>query len=417
MAIFGRTKLMGVAIKRFLVQLKRHHEPLYRELPEDFRDRYAPAQAKLFGGFKGDRTVLRQQVAEDLWFLVRRFAENGAVTARSSYKACRRILTEQCEVVEDRVTLKDKPGGNVMQNPSEPNATYDGHKGPGYQAQLSETCHEANDVQLITGVIVESAHCPDPAALVPMIEQLEGQDRKPELVYTDAGYGSDENVTRAAAYGVDLQSPVSGLAPANAEALTVDDFAVNETTEMVECCPNGCVPVVSTFDAEKGVTTTVMKGEDCARCEFRSQCPVKDVRGEFVLKHTPAQRRLAARRAEQSTEAFREHYAIRAGGESLNSQLKRKTGMGRLRVRGAPRVSLAVLLRCAGWNLLCALRALKKRGIRDFLGYFGRFYAWVRSRRLVADRFQRLARLENAPADILRGIVAAAGNLPCLTAA
>lgn len=40
-----------------------------------------------------------------------------------------------------------------------------------------------------------------------------------------------------------------------------------------------------------------------------------------------------------------------------------------------PAVSMAVLLCCAGWNLFRALKALKKRGIRDFTSYsdvFGR---------------------------------------------
>ena len=32
-------------------------------------------------------------------------------------------------------------------NPSDPDATYDGHKGNGYQVQLAETCGEDNDVQ------------------------------------------------------------------------------------------------------------------------------------------------------------------------------------------------------------------------------------------------------------------------------
>jgi len=307
MAMFGRTKLMAGAIKRFLVQLKRHHASWYMELPEEFRDRYAPAQAKLFGDFKGERTVLRQRVAEDLLFVVSRFAPNAAVTARTSYNAMARILSEQCDVVEERVTLKAKPGGNVMQNPSEPDATYDGHKGPGYQAQLAETCHEANDVQLITGVITEPAHCPDPA---------------------------------------------------NSEALTVDDFAVDETTETVECCPNGCVPVSSVHDAETGVTTTVMNGEDCVRCAFRSQCPVKEI-------------------------------------------------------RGAPRVSLAVLLRCAGWNFLCALRALKKREIGDFLASFGRSYAWLRLSRFTADRFRRFFRPEIATEGIWGRFVRVTGIFPC----
>ena len=377
MATFGRTKLMGVSIKRFLTQLKRHHRPLYDALPEALRSRYAPSQGKLFADFKGERRALRQRVAEDLLELVSRFAGEGAVTSRSSYKAMARILEEQCDVVEEKVQLKDKPGGDVMQNPSDPDAGYDGHKGPGHQVQLAETCSEDNDVQLLTGVIPEPAHRPDSEAVEPMLDQLESHERLPEVIYADTLYGSDDNVTAAAERGVDLQSPVSGAPKQDRDALTVDDFVIDEATETVERCPNGCEPVSSQHDADTGVTTTVMQPSDCHGCEFASQCPVNNVHGRFVLRHTAKQRRLAARRAEQATDAFRANYAVRGGGESVNSGLKRRLGMGRLRVRGSPRVRMAVLLRCAGWNLLRALSALKQRGIGDFVAMFARLWRAV----------------------------------------
>lgn len=377
MATFGRTRLMGVSIKRFLTQVKRHDRSLYDALPEDLRSRYAPSQGKLFADFKGERRALRQTVAEDLLALVSLFAEQEAVTSRSSYKAMKRILEEQCDVVEEHVELKDKPGGDVMQNPSDPDAGYDGHKGPGHQVQLAETCAEDNDVQLITGVIPEPADRPDHDALEPMLDQLESHDRQPEVIYADAHYGSDENVTLAAERGVDLQSPVSGTSKHDPDALTIDDFVIDEATETVEGCPNGCEPVTSQHDATTGVTTTVMRPSQCHGCEFASQCPVKNVHGRFVVRHTAKQRRLAARRAEQATDVFGENYAIRGGGESVNSGLKRKMGMGRLRVRGSPRVRMAVLLRCAGWNFLRALSALKKRGIGDFVAVFARFWRAV----------------------------------------
>jgi len=379
MATFGRTKLMGVAIKRFLTQLNRHERPLYDALPEALRSRYAPSQGKLFADFEGERRALRQTVAEDLLALVSRFAEQEAVTSRSSYKAMKRILEEQCDVVEEKVQVKDKTGGDVMQNPSDPDAGYDGHKGPGHQVQLAETCAEGNDVQLITGVIPEPADRPDSEAVEPMLDQLESHDRKPEVLYGDTLYGSDENVTLAAERGVDLQSPVSGTPKDDPDALTVDDFVIDEATETVERCPNGCEPVSSAHDADTGMTTTVMRSSDCHGCEFASQCPVRNVHGRFVLRHTAKQRRLAARRAEQATDAFRDNYAIRGGGESVNSGLKRKMGMGRLRVRGSPRVRMAVLLRSAGWNFQRALRALKKRGIGDFVAIFARFWRAVAS--------------------------------------
>jgi hypothetical protein len=253
-----------------------------------------------------------------------------------------------------------------MQNPSDPDATYDGHKGPGYQAQIAETCSQANQQQLITGVEVEPAHRGDQDALTPMLDQLDEYGRTPESLYADTHYGSDENVVAAERRGVDLQSPVGGSAPQNSDDLTVDDFVIDEQTETVERCPNGCRPESSRHDGPTGKTTTVMRSSDCESCSFRRQCPVDRSGRGYVLRHTPAQRRLAARRAEQKTEAFQVNYAIRAGGESVNSGLKRRTGMGRVRTRGRPRVRMAVMLRCAGWNVLRALTALKKRGIRDF---------------------------------------------------
>jgi len=385
MATFGRTRLMGVTVKRFLTQLKRHHAELYNEVPDELRSRYTPSQAKLFGDVNGGRQQLRQTVAEDLLFLVNRFAEAPAIANRPSYQAMVRVLHEQCDLSEDKtaVEIKAKTGGDVMQNPSDPDATYDGHKGPGYQAQIAETCSESNEQQLITAVDVEPAHCSDQDALEPMLDQLDAQGRTPESLHADAQYGSDANAVAAAERGVDLQSPAGGGSSANEGDLTLDDFVIDEQSETVTRCPNGCEPESSVHDAETGRTTTVMRSSDCAGCEFGSQCPVKKLGGRLVLRHTPAQRRLAARRAEQATDAFKENYAIRAGGESVNSGLKRKTGMGRVRTRGQPRVRMAVLFRCAGWNLFRALAALKKRGIRDFAAATGAFY------RIVVDSRRR----------------------------
>lgn len=400
MATFGRTKLMGVTIKRFLVQLKRHHPELYGALDMDLLARYAPSQAKLFGDFAGSRAALRQQVAEDLLMLVSRFADNERVAGRSSYQAMARVLAEQCEVVEETVEVKRKPGGEVMQNPSDPDATYDGHKGPGYQAQIAETCSAENEVQLITGVETEAAHASDQNACVPMIEQLEAHDRKPETLYADGQYGSDANVVEAAERGVDLQSPVAGAPRQNPDDLTLDDFVVDEETQAIECCPNGHEPVSSVHDADKGRTRTVMDPSHCSACPCREQCPVKQVRGEYVIEHTPAEHRLASRRAEQATEAFREHYAIRGGGESVNAGLKRKTGMGRLRVRGSPRVRMAVLLRCAGWNLFRALAALKRRGIGGAAAFFGAgalIQTLARRLKRRTEAFHRFAPQKTAP--------------------
>ena len=376
MATFGRTKLMGVTIKRFLKQLKRQDKDLFAQLKEDLRQRYAVSESKLFGDHQGTRQQMRQRVAEDLLTLVSTYSEHAGIPGWTTYKALKRVLEEQCDVEEEEVTLKKKTGGNVMQNPSDPDASYDGHKGSGYQAQISETCSEANEAQLITGVSVEPAHCPDQDALKPMLDQLDTNDRQPELLFADTLYGSDENVEAAAQQGIDLQSPVSGVTPGNAADLTIDDFVIDDDRHVIQRCPAGHEPLSSQYDSEQDQTVTEMAPCDCAGCDFFDQCPMKKVRERYIATHSPAQRRLAARRAEQSTTAFAENYSIRGGGESVNSALKRMTGMGRLRVQGRPHMELGVYLRCAGWNLSRAIAALKKPGLAGFSGIGGYWYAF-----------------------------------------
>lgn len=136
MASFGRTRLMGIPIKRFLTQVKRHHPEDYQVLPETLRQRYAASPAKLFapeGSSPEDRTRTRQQVAEQLYELIVLFAEHPGLKGRASYKAMVTVFEQQCELVESQVKVRAKTGGACMQNPSDPDATYDGHKGPGHK--------------------------------------------------------------------------------------------------------------------------------------------------------------------------------------------------------------------------------------------------------------------------------------------
>lgn len=49
MASFGRTRLMGVTIKRFLTQVIRHDRQAYDALPEALRQRYRPSVHQMFG--------------------------------------------------------------------------------------------------------------------------------------------------------------------------------------------------------------------------------------------------------------------------------------------------------------------------------------------------------------------------------
>jgi hypothetical protein len=373
MATFGRTKLMAVAVKRFLTQVKRHAPDDYAALPEDFRRRYEPSQAQLFSGAKDadSRQRSRQQAAEDLLWVIERFADRPGLAGRSTYKALVTIFHEQCEVVEGKVAVRKKTGGDVTQNPSDPDATYDGHKGPGYQVQIAETCSDANDVQLITGALPQTACEYDGDALVPVLEQLERSGLLPEEMMADTHYGSDENVQAAEGRGVELVAPVPGREPASkaADALSIDDFAIDERTGNVEACPAGHAPLSveqETVSHDDGTTTRMTRVEmpaaACAGCPFFEQCPVDRTRDDrYSASFTDKQQRTAARRREQETDVFQDRYAKRSGIESTNSGVKNRLGLGRLRVRGRGAVFRAVLLKLAGWNVLRAAASGKLR--------------------------------------------------------
>ena len=100
---------------------------------------------------------------------------------------------------------------------------------------------------------------------------------------------------------------------------------------------------------------------------------------KFEMSYTDKQRRLEERRREQQTEPFQKRYAKRSGMESTNSGLKRRLGLGELRVRGMKAVAHALYLRVAGWNVLQATRSAslmaKVRAILAQRGLLGRFFA------------------------------------------
>lgn len=361
MATFGRTRLMGVTVKRFLTQVKRHGGDIYESIPEELRIRYECSESRLFGDkSKGSKSLrlLRQQVAEDMYFLIERFADEDRFNNRSTFKDLCTVFEQQCEVTEDKVEINDKPGGNVLQNPSDPDATYDGHKGPGYQVQLSETCSEENEVQLVTSAIPQTACEQDTNAVEKVRDELRESGNLPEQMVADTLYGSDDNVQNALKDKMNLVSPVSGKALG---PVSVCDFEIDEETNTVKACPAGHKPLKSEYNPEKEVTRTVMSISVCSSCELRKECPVERVSSDCHFTYTVKQLRLEKRRRYEETDDFKEKYRIRAGIEATNSGIKQRTGMGRLRVRGRPSVFNAILLKIAGWNILQAARSEKSR--------------------------------------------------------
>ena len=380
MAKFGRIRLMATAVRRFVVQLRRHDEPGYGQIRESVRQRYEATSNAIFGWKKLDDdgvNELRQSVAEDLAYLVETFRHHNSPAVHAAYQKMAKVFEQQCEVVGERIALRKHPGGEIVCNPSDPDATLDGHKGSGYQVQLSETCAAANDVQLIVSAIPETANKTDSAALPVVVDDLKTNGFKPSELLADTAYGGDENHSRCLAEGIDLITPTPGKCPVNqvdSEHFTVADFKIEPGVKIgpwgreipdPKCvaCPAGLAPLRSDYDHGLEQIVVLQLAEVCNACPLQERCPVRDSWGSKIVTIPLKQIRLVNRRRRERTPEFQGKYRKRSGIESTNSLLKRVTGLGRLRVRGQRSVFMSIYLKVAGWNVLraAAVRSVVER--------------------------------------------------------
>ncbi len=355
MALFGRTRVMAAVVRRCLTQIKRHDAELFAAIPEDLTTRHE-AKNWEFGGGKEGR-ITREQVAEDMLWLIRRFGEVPQVSNRPSFKDLVRVFEEQCEVREEKVAIREHVAATAMQNPSDPDATRDGHKGAGYHVQVSETCAPENEVQLVVAAVPQTASENDQNAVSEVLDRLEENGYKPETVLADGGYGSDRNHQACEGRGVDLIAPVNN-GPRGNDRFGLEAFKLDAELR-ITLCPAGHAPVVASFDHKRGTGCASFEVAWCTTCEQRSKCPAYRHHQKFRVKYDSKDVRLAERRAYFQTPECRQEYTSRSGIEGTFSRAKAVTGLGHLRVRGKPAVFMAIYLKLAGLNILRALASSK----------------------------------------------------------
>lgn len=355
MAHLGRIRLFVRTIRKFLVNLKRHHADLYQALGED-AIRYEEKNDGRFAVKPSESSRKLQEVGDDCFLLVERFKDHDAVVAMATYQHLLRLFTEQCvlEKTDAATAVVIKPNKDVpsdsLQNPSDPDAGYCGHKGKGYQMQVMETYSpDKSQPNLITHVKVEAAHESDANALLPAIEDAAKRELAPEQLLADSAYGSDDNVEKTKELGVEVVSPTMGT---QSHAIGLAEFAFSDSDE-ITACPEGKKPLRTKTGKHGGKIVHFDKAA-CDKCPRQSDCPVKRDKRNSTISYDAKALRLARRRAKEKTEAFREVYRFRAGAEGTMSDLDRITGIKRLRVRGMPQVRLAAVLKATGLNILRA---------------------------------------------------------------
>ena len=356
----GRIGIFSESIHKFLVNLKRSNQDQLDTIDEKVVDRYLSKNGLgCFSRVKpSESRKTLTEVSKDLFDLVQQFKANQEVATMYSYKLLERVLKEHCNLTDDKdnpVELKKSKEivSDSLQNPSDPDATYSGHKGQGYQVQIMETfCDDEEKkeetLNLITHVEVEPAHNSDANALIPAIESTERQNLKPKELTADTLYGSDDNCERAKEHDVELIAPTMGSV--DKDKLSLADFQFSEKGEVV-ACPHGNA---SAKVKKRKRVSIGFASHDCRNCPELSRCPVKKGGKYYYLRFTDKEMRIAKRRIYEQTDKFKDRYRWRAGVEATMSEYDRRTGVKHLRVLGLKAVRFCATLKALGVNIFRA---------------------------------------------------------------
>lgn len=384
----GRIGIFSQTIHKFLINLKRHHRDMFDSIHKDLMERYiTPKALAAFSLVKpSESSKTLQVVSADLFDLIEQFKDQPNVCSMHSYKLMERVLKEQCNLQAAdtgcKLSVKEPKqiSSDSLQNPSDPDATYSGHKGQGYQVQIMETFSTVEDkgekeqtLNLITHVAVEKACEHDSHALMPAVEDTQGRGLSPKTVLADTLYGGDDNEQSAKDNQVELVAPTfkGGIST----GISLSDFTFDDNG-YVASCPAGHRPVKVRFKKKADRYNARFERKQCSGCPQVDSCPIHPGKKNYYLRYTAKDQRLAARRIFENSKEFIDIYRWRAGVEATMSQYDALTGVKNLRVRGFKAVRFCAIIKAAGLNLLraAAVRRARRRAQAEPKGSFLHFY-------------------------------------------
>jgi hypothetical protein len=276
-----------------------------------------------------------------------------------TYQVLERLFRENFLLVDEQVQVKpnEQIGAGCLQSLDDQEATFR-RKGSaeykGYAANLSQTCHPENKLQLITKVQVAPNNVEDANLLTQALPELKERTQL-ETLYADGGYGSPAADEQLMENKVELiQSGIRGRAPA-ADKLSLAQFSFTTTEKgkpITITCPNGQEVMV-----EPGRTIRYMARFDpriCETCPFglQNRCRAVPHKRDPAYKLSFTQQEVQwARRRRRSEAFYQTGKNPRAAIEAIMRAVKHPFPRGKLPVRGLFRVTCMVVSSAAMVNL------------------------------------------------------------------
>ena len=287
------------------------------------------------------------------------------------YKTVQRLFDDNYRMEADKAEPKDncEIGSGALQSLDDLEATYRHKAGEsycGYVANISESCDEESDVQLISKVQVAPNNIEDAALLAEALPDLM-EHTELNTLYTDGGYGSEEVDRLMNEHQVEqIQSGIRGRAPDPAK-LTLADFEIEQDADgrpTYLTCPQG-----QRIEVESARTTGFVARFDpelCADCPFHlaDRCRAKPQKRNprFALRLNRKEVFVAQRRR-RHREFRRTPGNPRASIEATMRSIKHPFRQGKLPVRGLFRVTCMVIASAAMCNVRRIARYLVNVGL------------------------------------------------------
>jgi hypothetical protein len=355
--------------------LQRVHRMLNEEDQQQYAEAFAPYLKGSSGQYiyrlkAGDVAAHLQGIGE----LMAQLTDELALRYENepAYQVLRRVFQEHFHV--DEAALRAKAGEELkassLQSPDDWEATYRQKRGEehrGYVANVTETCHPENEMQLIVKVQTEANNTDDAAMLNEALPELKERTDVDEM-HTDGGYNSPDVDQTMRDLGVEqVQTAIRGRKP-SAEKLNLDAFTWeldDDGRPRAVTCPHGQQAEITPGRSEDRYRAA-FEAAGCEVCPFLDSCRAEPLKStpERVLRFSQQDIDLALRR-QRSAEARASGQNLRSAVEATVRSVKHPFDDGKVPVRGHPRVSMVVLASAAMSNLRRIHRYLAEKTARE----------------------------------------------------
>ncbi len=367
----SRYGLFKETIRKFLYTLRKQKQGLYEDIKEALSKSYLD---KDFDLTEKDNEKARRRVSEmasDMYKIIIAFENHKQIKHYETFKILKQVFEQQCEVKQDsdnqapKIIIKDKPDKKAINTPHNPQAQYK-RKGKqqvtGDVAYATETCDENNKTQFITDVKVSEISEHDSTQQPKIQERLINNGLKPDKQYADAGFVNGKTIKQSKENDIELEGPTAGRSQSfeayesSERIFDAGDFdtTYNDSSNelIVNKCPEGHKPVNQEKSKKTGKLIVHFDVEICNACAKQNQCPIRI--GKQVATYTVSEEEYigATRHHEYMNNAeYRKECAIRAGAESLVSELTRSHGVRKSRHRERKRTELQLIFASLACNV------------------------------------------------------------------